>query len=74
MIILGIVLWIMAAVITAGIMMHIDNDFADDPMASIWLCLVGWWIFFFCGIGIIIGKILSMPAFAIMSFLDHIRK
>ena len=77
MIALFIIAWVLCAVITCGVMMHVDPDeWADDPTLCMTICIVGWWFFAVWGIGSLViysvMKQLSKIGLFVAGFLDKL--
>jgi len=52
MIVLFIIAWILCAGITCGAMMHVwADEWADDPILCMFICILCWWFVAIFGIG-----------------------
>ena len=73
MIVLGIIAWILCAGITCGAMIHAQPDeWADDPILCMTICIVGWWFFAILDIGYLVMKQLSKIVLIVAGFLDKL--
>lgn len=70
MIVLIITAWILCAIITCGVMMHVQPDeWLDSQVLCMVVCLVCWWLFAAMGIGYLIIKQLSKLGLFVAGFL-----
>lgn len=71
MIALFIIAWVICAVITCGGMMHVyPDEWGDDPVFCMGICLGLWPVFALIGIGYIVLKRLSKIGMFFAGFLD----
>lgn len=71
MIALYIIAWVLCAGITCGGMMHnYPDEWGDAPVSCMGICLMGWPVFMFIGIGYIVLKRLSKIGMFVAGFLD----
>lgn len=75
MIVLIIFAWIVCAVITEGVLMHIDpEEWEDDLQANMLFCIAMWPMLVIAGIGYVLLTQLSKLSMVVYGFLDYIRK
>jgi len=68
---LTVIAWVICAGITCGCMMHfIPDEWGDEPVLCMALCLVGWFLFAIMGIGYIVIKQMSKIGMFFAGFLD----
>ncbi len=70
---LTIIAWVICAGITCGCMMHVyPDEWGDDPVFSMGMCLMGWPILALIGIIILSLKKLSKIGVFFAGFLDEV--
>ena len=75
LIVLIIFAWIVCAVITAGVLMHIDpEEWGRDLQVNMLFCIAAWPMLVVAGIGYVLLTKLSKLSMVVYGFLDYIRK
>lgn len=73
MIVLGIIAWVLCAVIMYGIYMHVDpNEIESDPIFWMFLFVLMWPIFLLRGIGYVALRKLTKIGIFVAGFLDKL--
>lgn len=70
---LTIIAWVICAGITCGGMMHVyPDEWGDDPVFCMGMCLGIWPVFALMGIGYLILKRMSKIGMFVAGFLDKV--
>ena len=73
MTVLFILVWVLCAVITYGVIMHMQPDeWTDDIELYMFICLIGWWLFAILWISCLILRQLCKIALFFAGFLDKL--
>lgn len=72
-VILTAIAWIFCSGVCYGILMHYDaENCSDEPVMTMFMCLIAWWFFTIIGIGYLIIKQLSKVGEFFAGFIDRI--